>query len=411
MSESRKRIFVSASTAEKPVAEALITQLNNAFEGDLVFTNSARDLAAGDQWKSWIRTNLSECDAGLFLITPTYLASPWLVAEFIVFWLAEKPIFLLLADGVRPEDLFRPMQDDYQTTSLSDTEGLRRFMRNLSDLVGRERTPYEFTELLSFKCVEALKSCDEERNSSVSPSTDPSELVPADSTFDRRHRNYEAAWTMSLNEDHETLRGECVRTEHVVCQSGMIHYIPITVAQAANIVPFDRAAEYPVELLDYEYPKGRVTITRKELSASGDFSFRVRFTPPLTQGVEARFTCRFMIPSLKVANVDHLRELLQANEDAELRNYESFTIQVHDPTDRFIYSVSFPDDCLIEPELPDVTWRRSPIAKESAALLQGAYACTTTEGQGWQMRLERDHPIVETRYTFKWKLPRRSDLA
>lgn len=92
-----KKIFVSASSGEAAVSRALITALSNAFEGDLTFANSAVDMGAGDKWKAWMRSNLKDCDAGLFLLTPAYNKSPWSSAEFTAFWLDEKPIFLLMA--------------------------------------------------------------------------------------------------------------------------------------------------------------------------------------------------------------------------------------------------------------------------------------------------------------------------
>lgn len=404
-----KKIFVSASSGEAAVSRALITALSNAFEGDLTFANSAVDMGAGDKWKAWMRSNLKDCDAGLFLLTPAYNKSPWSSAEFTAFWLDEKPIFLLMAGAIDSSELFQPMQDDHQATHLSDIEGLKRFIKNLSDFCGRERTPFEFTEVVSYKCLEAYEASASDRVD-LGYSFDPEVHSIDESQYEKRHKLFEATWDMSLNEDKETLRGVCTRTEHVVCQSGIIHYANVAVAQAANIVPFDPETTYSAELLEYERPNGRVSIVERKLTPGGDFSFRVRFVPPLTRGDEARFTYRFTMPSLKAANTDLLRELLQANPDMELRNFESFVIQVLVPTDRFIYAVNFTGDCLVEPEIPDVTWRRGPFARETAALLAGDYTCTTSEDGGVSMRLDRERPLVDTRYGFKWKLPRRADL-
>lgn len=410
MSAKPKRLFVSASSREAPLSTAFINHLSNAFDGTLVFSSSAQDLGAGDEWKNWIKNWLNDCDGGIFLLTPTYARSPWPSAEFTAFWLREKPIFVLLVGDIGPSDLFRPMQDDYQATHLGDVEHLRQVFRNLAQFAGKERIPFEFVELLSLKCLEAYKQC-QELTAGSDQEVDPSALIPDPSTYQKRHELLSISWALARNLDTETLRGVCTREETIVCQSGVLHYIKTDVAQAANIVPFDSSLGFEVELLSSDYPGGKVALERVSYSTGQNYSFRVRFTPPLRKGSSASVRYRFTIPKLKVATVEQLREyLFQSDPDVELRNYESFVIQILDPTEKFIYEVEFDASCQIQPEQPEVSWRWGPIPREQAELLGGGYSCQEVSDGSWQMRIERQDPTVETRYTLRWKLPRQRDF-
>ncbi len=410
MPEKPKRLFVSASSREARLSVALTTYLNNAFEGALTFANSAQDLGAGHEWKDWIRKRLSDCDGGIFIMTPTYAQSPWPVAEFTAFWLQRKPIYVLLAGDIGPSDLFAPMRDDHQATHLEDAEQLGRFFKNLASFANKERIPFEFVDLLSYKCLEAYEECQAEAQES-DREFDPSVLMPHPSTYQRRHVLFSVSWALTRNADSSTLRGICTREEAIVCQPGVQDFIPVVVAQAANIVPFDESLGFDAELLSYDYPGGRVAIEHVNYSTGQNYSFRLRFTPPLRQGAIVSVKYRFTIPKIKVATVEQMREyLFKADPDVELRNYESFVIQVLDPTDRFVYEAFFDASCQIRPEQPHVSWRQAPILREQAELMGGAYSCTETSDGGWRMRIERENPPVETRYTLRWRLPRERDL-
>jgi len=407
----QKTIFVSSSAQEKELADEFITHLGNAFEGDLLFSSASSDLAAGAKWKDWIQEKLDACDASLFIMTPTYIQSLWSSAEFTAFWLSKRPIFVLLVGNATSDQLFRPMQDDYQATHISDKDGLRRFMENLAKLCHRPRTPYQFVDLLSFQCEEVYERILALRAEKAG-AVEPTLLVAEDSTFPLRHELFETEWNMTLNEDRETLRGECVRTEEIVCQSGATDFLPVVVAQAANLVRFDPEADYKIELLEYSYPKGRVSIVRNPvpIAPNGDFNFQLRFTPPLKHGSEVRVRYRFVLPALKAATSEKLRALLQTSPTADLRSYEKFSMRLKWPAKKFVYAVNFDPTCIVEPGSPEASWRQSPIAKESAALIEGAYTCEYIEDEGWHLRLEREQPTVDTVYTFKWQLPHADDL-
>lgn len=408
MSSQSKKIFVSSSLTESSLAAEVITQLSNAFMGALGFDH-AHDLGAGDMWKRWIHKSLNTCDAGLFLVTPRYLTSQWLSAEFTALWLSEKPIYILLFPGVETSDLFAPMRDDYQATAIDNKEGIKRFLANLAKLSETPRVPFEHAELISFRAVEVFKQCEaaQPREPGI---VDPSSQVPDASTYPRRHLLMDSTWDLELGDDGDSLKATSTRTEHFICQSPVMHYVRVAVAQAANILPFQPEAGFDVELLGYEYPGGRVGISRKRIMPGGNYSFQLDFHPPLANGTEVQVHYRFTIPALKVAHKEKLRELLQENSDIELRNYESFVIQVLDPTDVFRYTVNFAPDCWVDPAPPEVTWRRAPYVDESAALLKGGYVSRRNEDGGWQLRIERVKPVTETRYTLKWHLPQREDL-
>lgn len=406
-----KRLFVSASSKEAKLSAALVTHLGNAFEETLEFASSAQDLGAGHEWKAWIRQGLSDCDGGIFLMTPTYAKSPWPIAEFTAFWLQGKPIYVLLAGAIKPSDLFRPMQDDHQATHLADIDHLKSFFRNLATFANKERIPFSHVEVLSFSCLKAYEECRLEERDPEDVEPDPKDLAPGDSTYPRRHDLFRITWALARNSDSNTLRAVCTREEAFVCQNGVHDFIPVIVAQAANIVPFDGDLGFEVQLLDYEYPAGKVSIEHVRHATGQNYSFRLRFTPPLRQGAAVSIRYRFTIPRMKVATYEQMREyLFKADSHVELRSYESFIIQVLDPTSKFIYETIFDANCQIQPMQPDVSWRQSPFPREQAELMEGGYSCIETPDGGWRMRIERQNPTVETRYSLRWKLPLERDL-
>lgn len=406
--QAATRLFVSSSLVESRLAKAVITTLNNAFDGDLEFTH-ARDLGAGDMWKAWIRKSLIECDAGLFLVTPHYLDSQWLSAEFTAFWLSEKPIYILLFSDVESTGLFAPMRDDYQASPIGDKEGIKRFLKNLSELCGKERIPYPHADLISFSAQEAFEEC---LDAMPKPDVfDPTKNAPPDSTFPRRHLLMDLVWDLELGDDGDSLRATSARTEHFVCQSPVMHYVPVVVAQAANILPFRADEGFDVEVLDYDYPNGRVSVSNKSVVPGGNYSFHLDFRPPLEAGSEVKVRYRFTLPALKVAHREKLRELLLENPELDMRNYESFVIQVLNPTDLYRYTINFAPNCWIDPLPPEATWRGAPFVDESAALLRGAYTCQRNDNGGYTIQIERHRPVVQTRYAVKWLLPRKDDLA
>lgn len=408
INQSRTNLFVSSSLAEAHLAESVITRLSNAFDGELQFTH-ARDLGAGDMWKSWIRKSLNECDAGLFLVTPRYRGSQWLSAEFTAFWLSEKPIFILLFPDIEADGLFTPMRDDYQATEIGDTVGVKKFLTNLAGLCRRQRVPFEHADLICYYAQEAFEEC-----GAAAPEpgiVDPSANAPADSTYPRRHILLDQTWDLALGADRDSLRATSTRKEHFVCQSPVIHYVPVVVAQAANILPFRADEGFDVEILEYDYPNGRISISNKSVVPGGNYSFHLDFHPPLVAGTEVKMTYRFTLPALKVAHREKLRELLLENPELDMRNYESFIIQVLNPTELYRYTVNFAPDCWIDPLPPEATWRGAPFVDESATLMKGAYSCVRDENGGYSIGIERTRPAVQTRYAVKWLLPRKDDLT
>ncbi len=408
MTGAPAKLFVSSSLVESHLATTVIAQLSNAFTGALQFTH-ARDLGAGDLWKAWIRKSLNECDAGLFLVTPRYVSSQWLSAEFTAFWLSEKPIYVLLFPDIEASNLFAPMRDDYQATSIGDADGLKKFLTNLAQLCGRERVPYEHTDLISFKALEAFEEC--QPTAAPEPGViDPYDNAPADSTYPRRHRLLDLTWDLELGDDGDTLRATSTRTEQFICQSPVMHYVRVAVSQKANLLPFRTDEDFDVELLEADCQNRRVDIGGKSVSSEG-YSFQLNFHPPLEAGTEVKVRYRFTLPALKVGTKEKLRAVLLENPDLELRSFESFVIQVLNPTDQYRYTVNFAPNCLIDPLPPEATWRGAPYTDETATLQKGAYSCTRTQDGGYSMRIERTKPAVQTRYTLKWQLPSRNDMG
>jgi hypothetical protein len=91
-------LFVSYSKSESNIAVRIKSILLDTFNGYLGKIFFSEDLPPSDIWQESIRIALKNSDAGLFILTPEFLGSPWFIAEFTAFWLTKKPTYVLIID-------------------------------------------------------------------------------------------------------------------------------------------------------------------------------------------------------------------------------------------------------------------------------------------------------------------------
>lgn len=124
------KLFISHSNVDLEIAQSVrlrIRELPGAPESFLL----SDDIFPADTWELAIRRAATACDAIVCVVTPTYVAQPWFVAEWAAFWIQEKPWYIL-ALGVVVKDVFEPMRTR-QFTSLDDRKSVERFLRALTD--------------------------------------------------------------------------------------------------------------------------------------------------------------------------------------------------------------------------------------------------------------------------------------
>jgi hypothetical protein len=398
-----KKLFISHSTQEAALSTEVCTQLGNAFCGDITFINTSEQLASGANWKKYIREHLSNCDAGLFLLTPQYIKSPWAIAEFTAFWLDERPMFLLSIGNLDRKKLFAPLFD-FQIASIDDEGDVKNLFKALSEFVEQPRIPYQFVELFAQKCTSAYKSIVEQYIGEGLNVYDPSDTR----YFGRRYKLMSSKWHFSVNDDLETLRGENESIRHVICTAGIVEDINVSIAPVASLLSFDPNDNYGIEIVEASYKNGNVSATKPQRNEGKNFSFKIEFFPPLKPGNEACVRFRYVIPKYKVATTEYLKDCLLSS-PYDLRDYEFTSTLITCPIEKYIYELSFSDECGIHPRRPEATWRGIPSVEELEKL-QDDDSYSAINDDGWILRLERENPPVQTRYVFSWKPPKRQEI-
>lgn len=152
------RLFLSHTGSDGPLAKAIAKNINNAFEGAVEVFLAQDDIDVGARWKDDILHNLRECTGIISLFTQQSIGKPWLLIEWAAFWLKEpeRDIFILLGEGVSPQDLVSPMVDR-QVGVITNPDHLRRLMRTLSQKAGVGKIPFAAVNPLLNDIKEALR--------------------------------------------------------------------------------------------------------------------------------------------------------------------------------------------------------------------------------------------------------------
>ena len=156
---TKYKLFISHSSTEKNVAQAIRSVLGNAFKGDLSFFFSP-EISVGSKWKLLIKEELSNCDAGLFIVTPEFQKSQWFIAEFTAFWLQDKDTFILTINDDKIDlNHFLSIMDDTQRGSVNNVESIKSLIAMLAKAVNKYEIPYEYAEeIKSFALAEYNKA-------------------------------------------------------------------------------------------------------------------------------------------------------------------------------------------------------------------------------------------------------------
>jgi hypothetical protein len=102
----------------------------------------SEETGIGEKWKETIKNNLTDCNAGLFVITPGFLKSAWLTAEFTAFWLQGKKAFVIYIGDIDLNSLLAPILD-CQNARLENDESIRNLIESLSRELSAEDDPIE----------------------------------------------------------------------------------------------------------------------------------------------------------------------------------------------------------------------------------------------------------------------------
>jgi hypothetical protein len=153
------RLFLSHTGVDSPLADALATNINNAFQGKIRVYVAKNDIPPGALWKPHILANLKESDGIISLLTRRSVGKPWLLIEWTAFWLHEpdKDIFILLTDDVSQSDLVSPMLDR-QHGVVTNADHMGKFFTVLSQRAGLSMIPFAYIEPLMRDVNHALQT-------------------------------------------------------------------------------------------------------------------------------------------------------------------------------------------------------------------------------------------------------------
>lgn len=197
------RVFLSHANKNLLIAQEIQQVIQAAFGRSVEVYMAAFELSPGDEWKKIIRNELESCDALMTLATADAHDRPWMILEWSVFWLAEKPRFVLLADDLVPGKLFPPM-NERQATTLSDESQVRRLFAILHGIAGREgEVPYGHVPAL-IESVRAARLTQERlrQEQSFAVYSDPARPLP----FADRDKEAIAEFFLSTGEHQHFLR-------------------------------------------------------------------------------------------------------------------------------------------------------------------------------------------------------------
>src|SRR5512134_1999196 len=94
------RIFISHSSANNAEALAISQWLSESGWSDhFVDVDPSRGLAAGEAWQAALKSAADRCEAVICLLSPTWAASKWCLAEFLLAKQLGKQIFGVLIEA------------------------------------------------------------------------------------------------------------------------------------------------------------------------------------------------------------------------------------------------------------------------------------------------------------------------
>ncbi len=226
---------------------------------------------------------------------------------------------------------------------------------------------------------------------------------------DREYLLLKNRWKYTLNNDFETLSGECECERHMRCLNRSISYLSIEIGPAESLLPFDPNEHYDVFLLESRREKGSVSLRQPHRKEGASFAFRIDFDPPLTQGELVYVRFRYRLPRFKIANMELLREKV-SKAKLEPREYEYNSFSISYDICKFVYEIAFDSLCKIKPKGIEVRRGTDVFIEEQERVIKNNwFRCEQNDG-AWRMILEREHPPMKTAYRFKWLPPSKDEL-
>ncbi len=200
------KIFISHTTLDQPIAERIMRELNNAFQGNVRLYLAHLGILGGDDWREELVKNLHANDAVISLLSPEAVQKPWIYVEWSHFWVQNKKFYVLKTGNLNNDDIFEPMLTR-QVTNLHDKVSVRGLVEAIARDCGTDMVPYEAVDAL----LEAVREGTEEkaeqsfgefrRSNANLPAADAEKLRIARYFFQRQEWDVYERIAMSLRDD------------------------------------------------------------------------------------------------------------------------------------------------------------------------------------------------------------------
>jgi hypothetical protein len=227
--------------------------------------------------------------------------------------------------------------------------------------------------------------------------------------FDKEYILLKNKWKYTLNQDGETLDGECFSDRRMICLEAGMSHLAITISKDECFVPFDPALDYSPEMLSYDRKNGTVSISLPHKKEGASFAFRINFVPSLAKDEEVGIKYKYKIPRFKMATLEYLRAKM-ATSRLPARDYEYNSIKVNNPIRHLIYEVTLPKTCLVLPDGLAVARGTAPFDEEEKSIVNKGWFLVENNDLGCRMILDRKNPPIKTGYRIKWRPPERDVL-
>ena len=127
------RIFLSHSSRDNAwVVQVRDWLVANGWDDIFLDLDPVAGIAAGELWQNALKAAADRCEVVLFLISPSWLKSPWCLSEFLLAKQLGKRLFPLLIGGGQVEGLPNEIASDHQAVDLAgDPSGWERLKQGL----------------------------------------------------------------------------------------------------------------------------------------------------------------------------------------------------------------------------------------------------------------------------------------
>ena len=230
--------------------------------------------------------------------------------------------------------------------------------------------------------------------------------ISYDSWYDREYILVWNRWYYEFNNDTNLLNGTCEAIRHIKCLNAEIPYIQISYTKDVSYIPFEKTADYHVELIDDSNRtsgRGTIKIAQPHRCEGASFAFRIYFNPPLIEGEIAYLHFKYQIPNFKFAYLNDLRKSM-CDTKIGTRDYEMNVFSILFPTKKFIYEVKFSRECNVSHM--NLLVKRGRISfKEEKDYIQknNLFKVKVEKDNSCHMILERENPPIKTKYLLRWK--------